>query len=176
MNTAASFGSAGRASCRFGFQRVGCDRISLPRNPRTEDPTNNSVSGKCRMNGGTASPTRDPATRENALCDAARGESLRRGRLGAIPLRGCASRAGYPEIDRLLQSPVAKDWATNGGNLTPALFHAEQINTTMSSSSTGHGGPVSVVRDTAASIRRGHATGQGRDHVYGHRPMTMSLH
>jgi hypothetical protein len=31
---AASFGSAGRASCRFGFQRVGCDRISLPRNPQ----------------------------------------------------------------------------------------------------------------------------------------------
>jgi hypothetical protein len=28
----------GRASCRFGCQRVGCDRISLPRNPpRTED-------------------------------------------------------------------------------------------------------------------------------------------
>jgi hypothetical protein len=31
---AASFGPAGRASCRFGFQRVGCDRISLPRNPQ----------------------------------------------------------------------------------------------------------------------------------------------
>jgi hypothetical protein len=29
---AASFGPAGRASCRFGFQRAGCDRISLPRN------------------------------------------------------------------------------------------------------------------------------------------------
>ena len=24
----------GRASCRFGCQRVGCDRISLPRNPQ----------------------------------------------------------------------------------------------------------------------------------------------
>src|SRR4029077_14484843 len=24
----------GRASCRFGRQRVGCDRISLPRNPQ----------------------------------------------------------------------------------------------------------------------------------------------
>ena len=35
---AASFGPAGRASCRFGCQRVGCDRISLPRKtPRTED-------------------------------------------------------------------------------------------------------------------------------------------
>src|ERR1700730_1191724 len=31
---AASFGPAGRGSCRFGFQRVGCDRISLPRNPQ----------------------------------------------------------------------------------------------------------------------------------------------
>jgi hypothetical protein len=35
---AASFGPAGRASCRFGFQRVGCDRILLPRTPPgTED-------------------------------------------------------------------------------------------------------------------------------------------
>jgi len=33
--------------------------------------------------------------------------------LGAAP-----GRAGDPEIDRLLQSPVAKDWVTNGGNLT----------------------------------------------------------
>jgi len=32
----------GRASCRSGCQRVGCDRISLPRNPPgTEDATNN---------------------------------------------------------------------------------------------------------------------------------------
>src|ERR1700730_9311859 len=31
---AASFGPAGRASCRFGFERVGCDRFSLPRNPQ----------------------------------------------------------------------------------------------------------------------------------------------
>jgi quinohemoprotein ethanol dehydrogenase len=26
--------------------------------------------------------------------------------------------AADPEIDRLLQSPVGKDWVTNGGNLT----------------------------------------------------------
>ena len=26
--------------------------------------------------------------------------------------------AADPEIDRLLQSPVGKDWITNGGNLT----------------------------------------------------------
>jgi hypothetical protein len=39
---AASFGPAGRASWRFGFQRVGCDRISLPRNPqRRKIATNN---------------------------------------------------------------------------------------------------------------------------------------
>jgi hypothetical protein len=30
---AASYG-AGRASCRFDFERVGCDRFSLPRNPQ----------------------------------------------------------------------------------------------------------------------------------------------
>jgi hypothetical protein len=27
-------------------------------------------------------------------------------------------RAADPEIDRLVQSPVGKDWLTNGGNLT----------------------------------------------------------
>jgi len=32
---------------------------------------------------------------------------------GAMP-----SGAADPEIDRLLQSPVARDWVTNGGNLT----------------------------------------------------------
>ena len=32
---------------------------------------------------------------------------------GAIP-----ARAADPEIDRLLQSPVGKDWVTNGGNMT----------------------------------------------------------
>jgi quinohemoprotein ethanol dehydrogenase len=29
-----------------------------------------------------------------------------------------AVRAADPEIDYLLQSPVGKDWVTNGGNLT----------------------------------------------------------
>ena len=33
--------------------------------------------------------------------------------LGPAPMR-----AADPEIDRLLQSPVGKDWVTNGGNLT----------------------------------------------------------
>ena len=32
---------------------------------------------------------------------------------GALP-----ARAADPEIDRLLQSPVGKDWVTNGGNMT----------------------------------------------------------
>jgi hypothetical protein len=31
---AASFGPAGRASCRFGFERVGCDRISFAVEPQ----------------------------------------------------------------------------------------------------------------------------------------------
>jgi len=32
---------------------------------------------------------------------------------GAVPVQ-----AAEPGIDRLLQSPVGKDWVTNGGNLT----------------------------------------------------------
>ena len=45
---------------------------------------------------------------------------------GAVP-----SRAGDPEIDRLLQSPVAKDWVTNGGNLTNQRYSMlKQIDTT----------------------------------------------
>ena len=28
------------------------------------------------------------------------------------------ARAADPEIDKLLRSPVGKDWVTNGGNLT----------------------------------------------------------
>jgi alcohol dehydrogenase (cytochrome c) len=40
-------------------------------------------------------------------------------------------RAGDPEIDRLLQSPVAKDWVTNGGNLTNQRYSTlKQIDTT----------------------------------------------
>ena len=33
-------------------------------------------------------------------------------------LAAAPSQAADPEIDRLLQSPVAKDWVTNGGNMT----------------------------------------------------------
>jgi len=40
-------------------------------------------------------------------------------------------RAADPEIDRLLQSPVGKDWITNGGNLTNQRYSTlKQIDTT----------------------------------------------
>jgi quinohemoprotein ethanol dehydrogenase len=45
---------------------------------------------------------------------------------GAMP-----SRAADPEINRLLQSPVARDWVTNGGNLTNQRYSTlKQIDTT----------------------------------------------
>jgi alcohol dehydrogenase (cytochrome c) len=38
--------------------------------------------------------------------------------------------AADPEIDRLLRSPVGKDWVTNGGNLTNQRYSTlKQINT-----------------------------------------------
>src|SRR5438309_9238983 len=44
---------------------------------------------------------------------------------GAVPCR-----AADPEIDRLLQSPVGKDWVTNGGNLTNQRYSTlKQIDT-----------------------------------------------
>src|ERR1700746_1135499 len=40
-------------------------------------------------------------------------------------------RAADPEIDRLLQSPVGKDWITNGGNMTNQRYSTlKQIDTT----------------------------------------------
>ena len=50
----------------------------------------------------------------------------------ALFLSGAApSRAGDPEIDRQLQSPVAKDWVTSGGNLTNQRYSTlKQIKTT----------------------------------------------
>jgi alcohol dehydrogenase (cytochrome c) len=46
--------------------------------------------------------------------------------LGALPVR-----AADPEIDRLLQSPVGKDWVTNGGNMTNERYSTlKQIDTT----------------------------------------------
>ena len=48
--------------------------------------------------------------------------------------------AADPEIDKLLQSPVGKDWVTNGGNLTNQRYSTlKQIDTTMSSSSRAPG-------------------------------------
>jgi len=41
---------------------------------------------------------------------------------GAAPVR-----AADAEIDRLLQSPVGKDWVTNGGNLTNQRYSTLQI-------------------------------------------------
>ena len=42
-----------------------------------------------------------------------------------------AIRAADPEIDHLLQSPVGKDWVTNGGNLTNHRYSTlRQIDTT----------------------------------------------
>jgi len=38
--------------------------------------------------------------------------------LGSLLLAAAPVRAADPEIDRLLQSPVGKDWVTNGGNMT----------------------------------------------------------
>jgi glucose dehydrogenase len=45
--------------------------------------------------------------------------------LGAAPVR-----AADPDIDRLLQAPVGKDWVTNGGNLTNQRYSTlKQIDT-----------------------------------------------
>src|SRR5215470_12587375 len=45
---------------------------------------------------------------------------------GVVPVR-----AADPEIDRLVQSPVGKDWVTNGGNLTNQRYSTlKQIDTT----------------------------------------------
>ena len=38
--------------------------------------------------------------------------------LGLFFLATMPVRAADPEIDRLLQAPVDKDWVSNGGNLT----------------------------------------------------------
>ena len=45
--------------------------------------------------------------------------------LGALPVR-----AADPEIDKMVQSPVGKDWVTNGGNLTNQRYSTlKQIDT-----------------------------------------------
>jgi hypothetical protein len=51
--------------------------------------------------------------------------------LGLLIAGAAPARAADPEIDRLLQSPVARDWVTNGGNLTNQRYSTlKRINTT----------------------------------------------
>ena len=51
--------------------------------------------------------------------------------VGSFLLAPIGVKAADPEIDRLLQSPVGKDWVTNGGNLTNQRYSAlKQIDTT----------------------------------------------
>ena len=51
--------------------------------------------------------------------------------LGLLSLKSVPTFAADPEIDRLLRSSIAKDWVTNGGNLTNQRYSTlSQINTT----------------------------------------------
>src|SRR4029077_11430124 len=50
--------------------------------------------------------------------------------LGLFFLAAMPVRAADPEIDRLLRSPIGKDWVTNGGNLTNQRYSTlKQIDT-----------------------------------------------
>src|ERR1700741_1808453 len=51
--------------------------------------------------------------------------------LGLLVAGAAPVKAADPEIDRLLQAPVGKDWVTNGGNLTNQRYSTlKQIDTT----------------------------------------------
>ena len=51
--------------------------------------------------------------------------------LGLLVSAAMPVRAADPEIDRLLQNPVSKDWVTNGSNLTNQRYSTlKQIDTT----------------------------------------------
>src|SRR5260370_27122853 len=51
--------------------------------------------------------------------------------LGLLVSEAVPVRASDPEIDRLLQSPVGKDWVTNGGNMTNQRYSTlKQIDST----------------------------------------------
>jgi quinohemoprotein ethanol dehydrogenase len=51
--------------------------------------------------------------------------------LGLFLLGAISVKAADPEIDRLVQSPVGKDWVTNGGNMTNQRYSTlKQIDTT----------------------------------------------
>ena len=50
--------------------------------------------------------------------------------VGGLLLGLAPAQAADPEIDRLLRSPIGKDWVTNGGNLTNQRYSTlTQINT-----------------------------------------------
>ncbi len=50
---------------------------------------------------------------------------------GSLFLGLTGAQAADPEIDRLLRSPIGKDWVTNGGNLTNQRYSTlKQIDTT----------------------------------------------
>src|SRR5947199_8608906 len=52
------------------------------------------------------------------------------GALGLLIAGAGAGWAADPEIDKLLQSPVGRDWVTNGGNLTNQRYSTlKQIDT-----------------------------------------------
>jgi glucose dehydrogenase len=52
------------------------------------------------------------------------------GALGMLIAGAGAVWAADPEIDKLLQSPVGKDWVTNGGNMTNERYSKlKQIDT-----------------------------------------------
>src|SRR5580700_10354711 len=52
------------------------------------------------------------------------------GALGVLIAGAGAVWAADPEIDKLLRSPVGKDWVTNGGNMTNQRYSTlNQINT-----------------------------------------------
>src|SRR3954453_20726849 len=50
--------------------------------------------------------------------------------LGLVLAVTGAARAADPDVDKLVQSPVGKDWVTNGGNLTNERYSTlKQIDT-----------------------------------------------
>src|SRR5438128_10961876 len=77
--------------------------------------------------------------------------------------------AADPEIDSLLQSPVGKDWVTNGGNLTNQRYSTlKQIDTSNVKQLKGAwDDPPQGVRVWRKVLGRGDAARQGRDHVHG---------
>ena len=51
--------------------------------------------------------------------------------LGLFLVAAMPVRAADPEVDRLLQAPIGKDWVTNGGNMTNQRYSTlKQIDTT----------------------------------------------